>query len=75
MSELAVARLHGDLPSVLGLGRRALAWAEAENSAILASAVVHADAVVPGALQRLDTLAQRSTLPEAPRVWRATTGT
>lgn len=75
MSELAVASLHGDLPSVLGLGGRALAWAEAKNNAILASAVVRADALVLGSLQRPGTLAQRSALPEAPRVWRTTTGT
>jgi hypothetical protein len=75
VSELASASLSGDLSSVLGLGKRALAWAETENSAVLASAVVRADALVLGSLQRPATLAQRSALPQAPVHWRTTTGT
>lgn len=59
--ELAIATLETELDGALELGGRALQWAEQHAAPILVSASFDASAVVLGALQREDTLRERST--------------
>jgi hypothetical protein len=76
VTALAVATLETDLDGALALGRRALAFAEAEQRALLASASFTAEALVLGALQREDTLRGRSAASFSARVTRrVSTGT
>jgi hypothetical protein len=76
VTALAVATLETDLDGALALGGRALAFAEGEQRAILASASIAAEALVLGALQREDTLRERSAARFDGRVVRrASTGT
>ncbi len=76
MTALAVATLETDLSGALELGGRALSFAEAQQRPVLASASFHAEALVLGALQREDTLRQRSPARfDVARVRRLTTGT
>lgn len=58
---LAVATLETDLDGALALGRRALAWTEANARPLLASASFSGEALVLGSLQREDTLRVRSS--------------
>jgi hypothetical protein len=60
VSELAVATLETELGSALGLGQRALSWVEQQGRPLLVGASCVAEALVLGALQRADTLPQRS---------------
>ncbi len=76
MTELAVATLETDLDGALELGRRALAWTEANARPLLASASFRAEALVLGSLQREDTLRGRSSARFDQRVVRrSSTGT
>lgn len=61
MSALGVATLETELDGALELGARALTWTQQHGVPLLASACCDASAVVLGALQREDTLRQRST--------------
>jgi hypothetical protein len=74
--ELGVATLETDLDGALGLGGRALALAESSGVPVLVGAAFEAEALVLGALQREDTLRQRSPARFDVRIERRlTTGT
>lgn len=76
MTELALATVECELGDALGLGARALSWAERHGAPVLASASCEASAVVLGALQREDTLRRRSSARfELGVTRRRTTGT
>jgi hypothetical protein len=73
--QLAIATLETELERALGLGKAALALAESGRAALF-SASFEGEALVLGALQREDTLRQRSPARFEQRVARrATTGT
>jgi hypothetical protein len=75
-SQLGVASLEAELDVALELGPRALAYAEATGTAVLASAVIEGQALVLGALQREATLRERSPARfDVALHRRATTGT
>lgn len=61
MTALGVATLESALDDALELGARALTWTEQQGVPLLASTCFEASAVVLGALQREDTLRQRSS--------------
>jgi hypothetical protein len=74
--QLGVATLETDLDGALGLGARALALAESSGQSVLVGAAFEAEALVLGALQRQDTLRQRSSARFDVRIERRfTTGT
>lgn len=76
MTALAVATLETDLGAALGLGGVALQWAEEHGAPLLVSACCEASSIALGALQREDTLRQRSSARfELGVVRRRTTGT
>jgi hypothetical protein len=74
--ELGVATFETDLDGALGLGGQALALAESSGLPVLVGAAFEAEALVLGALQREDTLRQRSPARFDVRIERrSTTGT
>jgi hypothetical protein len=60
VTRLALVTLETDIDEALELGPRALSWTEAEKQPALVSALASGEALVLGALQREDTLRQRS---------------